>query len=211
MISIRQINKQNLTRTEKTMGIHPEPTIPEQILSLCTELNALRFGEFTLTSGLKSSYYFDGRLLTLSPRGSDLVASALLPAIRASGAVAVGGPAVAAVPMVTALAMLSGQDGKGPIDGFFVRKESKDYGMGKAIEGPLGSGSKVAIVDDACSTAGSLYMAIKAVEAEGHEVVLVGSILDRAQGGSEKLRRDGYSFFTVLAADQDGNVSPATN
>ena len=103
------------------MEIHPEPTIPEQILSLCTELNALRFGEFTLTSGLKSSYYFDGRLLTLSPRGSDLVASALLPAIRASGAVAVGGPAVAAVPMVTALAMLSGQDGKGPIDDFSLR------------------------------------------------------------------------------------------
>lgn len=180
-----------------------------QILEKAKELNALLFGEFKLTSGLTSKYYFDGRLLTLSPEGSNLVAQAMLPAIRDSGADAAGGPAVAAVPLVTGIAMLSGQDGGRQVPAFFVRKEAKEHGTGKAIEGPLGPGSKVAILDDVCSTAGSLYMAIEAAEAAGHEVVLVGCVLDRNQGGSERLRNDGYRFFTVLAADADGNVGPA--
>ena len=74
--------------------------LAEEILELAKELDALLYG---------SKYYFDGRLLTLSPRGANLVARALLPAIRTAGASAVGGPAVAAVPMVTEIAMLSGQ------------------------------------------------------------------------------------------------------
>ena len=178
----------------------------QRILDKCKELDALKFGDFTLVSGAKSTYYFDGRLLTLSPEGSILVAKALLPAIRASGAMAVGGPAVAAVPMVTGIAMLSGQDGGRSIPGFFVRPQVKDHGMGKQIEGPLPPGAPVAIVDDACSTAGSLYQAIDAVVAAGHEVVFVGCVLDRNQGGSERLRRDGYELFTVLTSDDSGNV-----
>ena len=82
-----------------------------QILEQCKALDALRFGEFKLASGQISHYYFDGRLLTLSPEGANLVAQALLPAIRDSGALAVGGPAVGAVSMVTEIVMLSGQDG----------------------------------------------------------------------------------------------------
>ena len=108
--------------------------LAEEILELAKELDALLYGEFVLTSGQTSKYYFDGRLLTLSPRGANLVARALLPAIRTAGASAVGGPAVAAVPMVTEIAMLSGQDGGEPVPGFFVRKEAKDYGMGKAVD-----------------------------------------------------------------------------
>lgn len=180
--------------------------LPQRILELCNELDALRYGEFTLTSGEKSKYYFDGRLLTLSPEGSNAVAKAILPAIRESGAQAVGGPAVAAVPMVTEIAMLSGQDGGRPVPAFFVRAQAKEHGMGKLIEGPLAANSAVAIVDDACSTAGSLYMAIKAAEEAGHNVVFVGCILDRNQGGSDRLRGDGYELFSILKGDADGNV-----
>ena len=183
-------------------------SLARQILEKCKELDALKFGEFKLVSGATSSYYFDGRLLTMSPDGANLVARALLPAIRASGAVAVGGPAVAAVPMVTEIAMLSGQDGGRPVPGFFVRPQVKDHGMGKLIEGPLPAGAPVAIVDDACSTAGSLYQAIDAVKAAGHEVVFVGCVLDRNQGGSERLRRDGYRLFSVLSGDASGNIVP---
>ena len=180
-----------------------------EILDLAKELGALLYGEFVLSSGLTSTYYFDGRLLTLSPKGANLVARALLPAIRDSGAAAVGGPAVAAVPMVTEIAMLSGQDGGRPVPGFFVRKEAKDHGVGRAVEGPLPPGTRVAIVDDACSTAGSLYMAIEAVEAAGHEVALVACILDRRQGGSERVRADGYAFHTILVGDDEGRVGVA--
>ena len=170
---------------------------------------ALLHGEFTLTSGEKSMYYFDGRLLSLSPEGSELVAKALLSAVRDSGAVAVGGPAVGAVAMVAAIAMLSGQDGGTPVPGFFVRSGQRDHGTGKLIEGPLPPGSRVAIVDDACSTGGSLYHAIRAVEEAGHRVVLVACVLDRHQGGSDRLRADGYAFHAVLEADADGNVRTA--
>ena len=180
-----------------------------RILELCNELEALRYGDFTLTSGEKSKYYFDGRLLTLSPQGSNVVAKAILPAIRASGAEAVGGPAVAAVPMVTEIAMLSAQDGGRAMPGFFVRPQPKEHGMGKLIEGPLPEGVAVAIVDDACSTAGSLYLAIRAAEEAGHEVVFVGCILDRDQGGSQRLREDGYDLFWILKGDSEVNI--ATN
>lgn len=186
-----------------------DKSLAEEILAQAEELGALLFGEFVLASGQTSSYYFDGRLLTLSPRGANLAAQALLPAIREAGAQAVGGPAVGAVPLVAAITTLSGQDGGAPIPGFFVRKEAKDHGAGKAIEGPLPPGAHVAVVDDVCSTAGSLYMAIEAAEAAGHEVVLAACILDRAQGGADRLRADGYRFHAVLAADAQGRVRPA--
>ena len=186
-----------------------ESGLAEEILEVAQELGALLYGEFVLASGQTSTYYFDGRLLTLSPKGANVVARALLPAIRESGASAVGGPAVGAVPLVTEIAMLSGQDGGAPVSGFFVRKEAKDHGAGKAIEGPLTDGSRVAIVDDVCSTAGSLYMAIEAAEAAGHEVALVACILDRRQGGRDRLLADGYKFHTVLVSDDGGRVGVA--
>lgn len=186
-----------------------EAGIAEEILEQAKELGALLYGEFVLASGQTSTYYFDGRLLTLSPRGANLVARALLPVIRGAGASAVGGPAVGAVPLVTEIAMLSGVDGGEPIPGFFVRKEAKDHGVGKAVEGPLPDGARVAIVDDTCSTAGSLYMAIEAAEAAGHEVVLAACILDRRQGGGERLQADGYAFHTILVGDDEGRVRVA--
>ena len=179
------------------------------ILDVAVANDALLFGDFTLTSGEKSTYYWDGRVLSLMPEGAELVAKALLPVVRASGATAVGGPAVGAVAMVAAIAMLSGQDGGTPVPGFFVRAGAREHGTGKLVEGPLAPGSRVAIVDDACSTGGSLYHAIRAVEEAGHEVVLVASVLDRRQGGSDRLRADGYAFHTVLEADAEGNVTPA--
>ena len=183
--------------------------IGERIIDKCVEMGALLFGDFTLTSGEKSGFYFDGRLLTLSPEGSNLVADALLPVIRSSGAAAVGGPAVAAVPMVAGIAMRSGQDGGAPIAGFFVRQLAKEHGTGKILEGPLKPGSRVAIVDDACSTGGSLYAAIRGAEEAGHTVVLVACVLDRNMGGRQRLEGDGYTFVTLLEGDAEGNVAVA--
>lgn len=183
--------------------------VAREILAVAVANGALLYGDFTLTSGEKSTYYWDGRVLSLTPEGAGLVAKALLPIVRASGATAVGGPAVGAVAMVAALAMLSGQDGGGAVPGFFVRAGAREHGTGKLIEGPLAAGSRVAIVDDACSTGGSLYHAIKAVEEAGHTVVLVATVLDRHQGGSDKLRADGYAFHALLESDAEGNVAPA--
>ena len=81
--------------------------------------------------------------------------------------------------------------------------------MGRLIEGPLEPASRVAIVDDACSTGASLFHAMDAAEAAGHQVVVVMAILDRRQGGSEELRRRGYDFLCLLEATPDGEIQPS--
>ncbi len=180
----------------------------DRLLQRAEALGALKYGDFTLTSGNKSKYYFDGRLLSLDPEGSRLIAEAMLPVLQAAGVEAVGGPTLGADPMVAAVAMLSGQQGRG-IPGFIVRKGAKAHGTGQAIEGPLHPGSRVAIVDDTCSTGGSLFQAIEAAEVAGCSVVKVAALLDRNEGGSEELRRRGYDFVTLLQANPDGKVEVA--
>ncbi len=186
------------------------PRLARSILRLSERLGALRFGEFTLASGETSAYYFDGRLVTLDPEGAYLVAAALLPVLRESGAEAVAGPAVAAVPMVSALALLSHIEGT-PIGGLIVRPEAKAHGTGKRIEGTLRAGARVAVVDDSCSTGGNLIGAVDAVEAAGCKVVKVMCILDRIMGGSDAIRERGYDFLALLEADEGGQIRPAVD
>ena len=183
--------------------------LAERIKAAALEVGALTFGDYVLASGRRSAYYFDGRMLTLTARGAALVAEALLPAVRAAGAEAIGGPTLGADPMVTAVSLLSAQDGGAPLDAFIVRKGEKDHGTGKLIEGPLAPKSKVAIVDDACSTGGSLIHAVDAAESAGHEVALVACILDRNQGGGDYFRERGYAFKALLTADAEGNIAVA--
>ena len=175
------------------------------LLEVALARGALKYGDFTLTSGKSSKYYFDGRLLSLDPEGSLLIAEALLPVLRRAEVEAVGGLTLGADPIVSAIAMASGLRGKG-IPGFIVRKEAKAHGTGQSIEGPLRSGSRVAIVDDVCTTGGSLFQAIEAAEAASCCVVKVAAVLDRREGGSEELRRQGYDFQALLEANLEGTI-----
>lgn len=180
-------------------------TEAERLLERALELGALRYGDFVLSSGQRSSYYFDGRMLTLDAEGSYLVGRLFLPIVREAGAQAVGGPTLGADPMVAAIALTSHMEGT-PVQGFIVRKEAKGHGTLKMVEGPLEQGSRVAIVDDTCTTGGSLLHAIAAAEALGCKVVRVATILDRRQGGSDELRRRGYDFVALMEADATGKV-----
>ena len=179
----------------------------ERLLELALESGAIKYGDFTLTSGKKSSYYFDGRLLSLDPEGAHLISQALLPVLHAAGAEAVGGTTLGADPIVAAVALASHLDGA-PVRAFIVRKESKEHGTRQDIEGPLSTGSKVAIVDDVCTTGGSLFHAIQAAEGAGCTVVKVVAILDRQEGGSEEMRRRGYDFASLLEATPEGTIKP---
>ena len=186
--------------------------IANQLLRLALERGALRYGDFTLTSGRKSPYYFDGRLLSLDPEGAYLVGQVLLPLVRASGAQAIGGPTLGADPIVTAVALASHLDqgpDRGGIPAFIVRKEAKAHGTGQAIEGPLQPGSRVAIVDDTCTTGGSLLQAIEAAEAAGCTVVKALALLDRQEGGGAELARRGYDFTPILVANSSGEIVAA--
>ena len=176
-----------------------------RLLQVALERGALKYGEFTLVSGKKSSYYFDGRLLSLDPEGAHLIARATLPILREAGVEAVGGLTLGADPIVAGIALASHLGG-GPIPGFIVRKEAKAHGTGQSIEGPLEPGCRVAIIDDVCTTGGSLFQAIAAAEAAGCTVVKVMAILDRREGGSEELRRWGYDFVALLEATAEGKI-----
>ena len=177
----------------------------ERLLEIAIEKGALKYGDFTLSSGKHSSYYFDGRLLSLDPEGAVLIGKALYPLVASSGAEAVGGPTLAADPVVTAVSMTSHLNGSG-IPAFIVRKEAKGHGLSNLIEGPVKPGSKVSIIDDTCTTGGSLLHAIEAAESIGCEIVQVLAILDRREGGEEVLASKGYKFTALMAANAEGVI-----
>ena len=179
----------------------------ERLLDLALERGAIKYGDFTLTSGKKSSYYFDARLLSLDPEGAHLISSALVPMLQAAKVEAVGGTTLGADPIVAAVALASHGAGTG-IPAFIVRKEAKEHGTRQGIEGPLRPGSRVAIVDDVCTTGGSLFHAIDAAEKAGCEVVKVIAVLDRCEGGSVEMARRGYDFTSLLQATPDGRIEP---
>ena len=179
---------------------------PERIIEIAERLGALQFGEFKLTAGGTSSYYFDGRLVTLDPEGSYTVANALLPVLAAYGVDTTAGPAVAAVPIVSAVAAASYAAGT-PIRALIVRDERKKHGTGKVIEGSPRAGDRVAVIDDTCQTGGSLIYTIDTVEEAGCRVVIVACILDRREGGSDAIRARGYEFFSFLEA-YNGRIVP---
>ena len=181
-------------------------TDQQELLELAIEINSLLFGNFQLSSGGTSSYYFDGRILTLNPKGAYLTAKCLLPIILNSGATYIAGPTLGADPIVSSLATIRFLKNS-PVNALIVRKEQKEHGGEKMIEGSFSSGSKVAVVDDTCTSGSSLFHAIKAIENEGGEVVKVLSILDRKSGGSKKIIDDGYDFFSLFVADDKGQIT----
>ena len=193
------------TGREDTRQMVQTGTGAERLLERAKELGALEFGDFTLTSGQKSKYYFDGRRLSLDPEGSDIISKLFLKAITDAGCEAVGGPTVAAVPIVGSLVLRAWQE-KANITGYFVRPEKKGYGMGRQIEGSVKPGMKAAVFDDTVSTGGSLLQAIDAVQEFGCEVAAVLCVLDRKQGGSDEVKRRGLPFISFWEATPEGDV-----
>ena len=179
--------------------------IAAEALQIALDRNALTYGDYTLSSGLRSGYYFDGRRLTLDARGCYLAGRAVYLMSLEFGVDAIGGPTLGSDPIVAAAALASHLAGE-PISAFIVRKASKLHGAGQLIEGPLATGSRVAIVDDTCSTGGSLFHAVEAAERFGCKVAAVMAILDRRQGGSEEAQRRGYPFRALLEATDDGRI-----
>jgi len=180
--------------------------IAERVKQIASETGALMYGDFTLTSGKKSTYYFDGKKLTLSPEGAYQIGKVLFEEAKGLGVDAVGGVATGAYPIVASVAVVSHLEGK-PIPTFIVREVAKEHGTKRQIEGHLKQGWRVAMLEDVITTGGSVLKAIKTVEEAGGRVVKVMAIVDRHEGGSDKLREEGYDFTSILHLWHTGEMT----
>ncbi len=150
---------------------------------------ALKRGKIILSSGKVSSYYLDGRLITLTSSGAYWLGSIILDLIKGKRVTAIGGPTLGADPIVGAVITLAAIKKK-KLSGFIVRKDTKKYGMQRLIEGPsLPRGSRVVLVDDVATTGGSLITAKKILQKEGIIVDCVVVIVDREEGARENLAK----------------------
>lgn len=168
----------------------------ERLLEL-VRTRALRVGKITLSSGKESDYYVDARKVVLDPEGAYLTGKLILDMIDQK-AVAVAGMTLGADPIVTAISVV-GHIGGRDLSALIIRKEPKKHGTKKFVEGPaLPEGSKVAVVDDVVTTGSSLIRSIERLRAEGYEPIQVVAILDREEGGRERLKEVGYGLESIF-------------
>jgi len=171
----------------------------EALLELIRQ-KALKFGDFTLASGKKATYYLDCKQVTLDPEGARLVGEGILDLLDPADLPdAIGGMAIGADPITASVVTMSSVRGT-PLFGFMVRKEPKGHGTEQYLEGPVSEGDKVVIVEDVVTTGGSSLLAIQRAEQAGLRVVGVLAIIDRMEGGAEAFARAGYllqSLFTI--------------
>jgi orotate phosphoribosyltransferase len=162
-------------------------------------------GKIMLASGRESDFYFDLRPTTIHPAGATAVGELIADALEGTDADFVGGLEAGAIPIATAAVIASHRRG-GKLQAFFVRKKPKDHGAKKLIEGlPKGEtlrGKNVVVVEDVTTTGGSSMQAVEALRAEGVNIVLVLTIVDRLEGASETFAAENLPFRALYTADE---------
>jgi orotate phosphoribosyltransferase len=161
--------------------------------------HALVIGEVTLTSGAKAQYYVDAKRAILRPAGFAALASLVASLVAQWRGTAVGGMTMGADPVACA-ALAGGAGAKA----FFVRKEAKDHGLQRRIEGPLLDASdRCVVVEDVVTTGGSTLAAIEALQEAGREICGVISVLDRLAGGGAAIERAAGAPYVALSTIDD--------
>ena len=161
--------------------------------------HALVIGEVTLSSGRKAQYYVDAKRAILLPEAFRALAELVAAEAERLGATAVGGTTMGADPIACA-ALAGGAD----VKAFFVRKERKEHGLQRWVEGPpLEPGERCLVVEDVVTTGGSTMHALERLREEGHEVVGVVSVLDRLAGGGEAIEAAAGAPYVALTTIDD--------
>jgi orotate phosphoribosyltransferase len=161
--------------------------------------HALVIGEVTLTSGAIAQYYVDAKRAILRPAGFAALATLLAAQVDDWQGTAVGGMTMGADPVACA-ALAGGAD----VKVFFVRKEAKDHGLQRRIEGPLlGAEDRCVVVEDVVTTGGSTLAAIAALHDAGREICGVISVLDRLAGGGAAIEREAGAPYVALSTIDD--------
>ena len=158
-------------------------TADDSTLKLADLLARLSYreGEFVLASGRKSDFYVDVKKTIMTPAGTRLTGELLWARLRRVGVSSVGGMAVGAVPLVSAVLAAAAARGDDSTSGFFVRKDVKSHGTSRRIDGRFDAGATIGLVEDVVTTGESTILAIDAVEAAGGCVAAVVSVVDREE------------------------------
>jgi orotate phosphoribosyltransferase len=180
------------------MALDASTTARDRLLSELRE-HALVIGEVVLTSGATAHYLIDAKRAILRRDGFLALAELVAAQAREWGATAVGGMTMGADPIACA-ALAGGAD----VKAFFVRKELKQHGLARRIEGPLlDPGDRCMLVEDVVTTGGSTIKALDAVRAEGHEICGVLAICDRLAGGGAAIEAvAGAPYLALTTIDE---------
>ncbi len=165
---------------------------------------AFSLGRFTLASGKESNYYINSKKALFHGEAVALLAEVFYELTRDLDVQAVGGPEVGAIPIAAAVALRYHHAGR-PMEGFFIRKQAKSHGSQERIEGVLQPGDRVLVVEDVVTTGESVLQAIAEIEKAGGKVVAVSCIVDRLEGGAERLAK--YNFRPIFTI-RDFGIEP---
>ncbi|MBF0672463.1 MULTISPECIES: orotate phosphoribosyltransferase [unclassified Salinibacterium] len=160
--------------------------------------DAVFHGDFTLTSGKKASYYVDLRKVSLDHRVAPLIGQVMLDLIAdIPDVAAVGGLTMGADPIASAV-LHQGAARGAAYDAFVVRKEPKDHGRGRQVEGPDVAGKRVIVLEDTSTTGGSPLKAAEALEKVGAIIAGVAVVVDRDTGAKEIIEKAGYPYYAAI-------------
>ena len=172
-------------------------SVRQLLLDLFCHL-AYKEGDFVLSSGQRSSYYINGKQVTLHPQGALAIGRLLLSQLPMDTQ-AVAGLTLGADPMVSAVSVVSAYENR-PIPALIIRKEAKGHGTMAYIEGPsLPPGAKVVVLEDVVTTGQSAMKAVERLREAGYSVEQVIALVDRQQGGAELYQAAGLKFEAVFS------------
>ena len=170
----------------------------EELASLVREL-AVVHGRVTLSSGAEADYYVDLRRATLHHRAAPLIGRLMRVLTTDWEYEAVGGLTLGADPVAAAVLHAAAAEGGPPVDAFVVRKETKQHGLQRRIEGPDVAGRRVLVVEDTSTTGASVSAALRAVREAGADVVGVATVVDRDTGARQVIEAEGVPYRALLA------------
>jgi len=174
----------------------------DALLDLLREkaLRQSRIPEFKLSTGETSCFYVNCKHVALDAHGAFLIGEAIFDKIKSLPVDGVGGMTLGADPIATAVSLTSYLKGK-PISGFIVRKERKKHGTEQQVEGPIHPGDRLVVVEDVVTTGASALQAVNILKSEGYTILKVVALIDRLEGGGEKIKAEGIPYEALYTMD----------